>query len=531
MRRWMTLLSALGFLLAAATANAWQQEERPKSEAPADEASKDKAKEKDEEEEKENEKPRDDVERDEPVVTEHEIKIGDQTLAYTATAGTLPINASDGTTEARIFYIAYKKKGVEDADERPLMFSFNGGPGSSSVWLHLGALGPRIIRLPDYASFARPPFRLEDNPETWLAFTDLVFIDPVATGFSRAAKPELNRKFHGLRGDIDSVGEFIRLYLTREDRWGSPLYLVGESYGTTRASGLSDHLVDHGIALNGIVLVSSVLNFQTIRFGQGNDLPYQLYLPSYAATAWYHKQLPDDLLQKDLRDVLKEVEDWTVAEYGRALERGDRMSDDERKAVVARLARYTGLSEQYVENSDLRIEIMHFCKELLRARKRTVGRLDSRYLGVDESAVGATIEEDPSMSAIRPPYTAAFQQYVRGELDFHTDRPYHILGEGVGPWDFGPAGDGYPDTSAALRDALAKNPYMKIHVASGFLDLATPYFATEYTLSHMDLAPRQRENFSLSEYRAGHMMYVHGPSLKDLTENVSKFVESSDAID
>jgi carboxypeptidase C (cathepsin A) len=538
----------LSLLLLAAQPAAAQQEgprrpgrgglfRRPSADsAPANAQDADKSDDKDKDEaksddKKDKDKDKDAIKAEEPVVTEHEIKIGDETLAYTATAGTLPILNDEGEPDAHIFYIAYAKKDVEDKDSRPLMFSFNGGPGSASVWLHLGALGPRIIRMPDDASFARPPFRLSDNEATWLKFTDLVFIDPVGTGYSRAAKPELNRQFHGLRGDIQSVGDFIRLYLTREERWGSPLYLVGESYGTTRASGLSDYLVEHGVALNGIVLVSTVLNFQTLRFGQGNDLPYLVYLPSYAATAWYHKKLPDDLQRKDLPDFLKEVEDWTVNEYNQALERGDRMSDDERAEVVRRLARYTGLSERYVENSDLRIEIMHFCKELLRDRKKTVGRLDSRYIGVDESAVGETAENDPSMSAIRPPYTSAFQQYIRGELGFKTDRPYHILGEGVGQWDYGPAGNGYADTSAALRDALAKNPYMKIHVAQGYYDLATPFFATGYTLSHMDLSPEQRENFSTSEYRAGHMMYVHGPSLKELTDNVEEFVKSSSEAD
>ena len=472
-------------------------------------------------------KPKDAVERDEPVVTEHEIEVDGATLKYTATTGMIPLEDSEGKEEARIFYVAYTKEDAGPKRERPLMFSFNGGPGSASVWLHLGALGPRIVRLPDDAGFARPPFRVEDNPATWLEFTDLVFIDPVGTGYSRAATPDQNRKFHGLRGDIESVGEFIRLYLTRNERWGSPLYLVGESYGTTRASGLSDYLVDNGIALNGVVLVSTVLNFQTLRFGQGNDLPYYLYLPSYAATAWYHKQLADDLQAKDVEDFLAEVEDWAINTYAIALERGDRMGDDERAEVVASLARYTGLSEEYVENADLRLEIMRFTKELLRDQRRTVGRLDSRYKGIDASGIGERIEQDPSMSAIRAPYTSAFQQYIRDELEYDTDRPYYILGEGVGAWDYGPAGNGYADTSAALRDAFAKNPFLKVHVASGYYDLATPYFAADYTLSHMDLVPEQRANISTSRYEAGHMMYVHGPSLEKLSEAIGEFVEDS----
>ena len=492
-----------------------------------DDPASDKDTEKKPEQSEDDKKPEDAVDRDEPVVTNHELEVGDETLKYTATTGMIPLENSEGKEQARIFYVAYTKDDAGPKRERPLMFCFNGGPGSASVWLHLGAIGPRIVRMPDDGEFARPPFRVVDNPENWLEFTDLVFIDPVGTGYSRADSPDLNRQYHGLRGDIESVGDFIRIYLTHNERWGSPLYLVGESYGTTRASGLSDYLVDNGIALNGVVLVSTVLNFQTLRFGQGNDLPYYLYLPSYAATAWYHKKLDDELQAKSVEEFLEEVEGWTINTYAKALERGGRMSDEERAEVVKTLARYTGLSEEYVENADLRLEIMRFTKELLRDQRRTVGRLDSRYKGIDASGIGERIEVDPSMSAIRAPYTSAFQQYIREELGFETDRPYFILGEGVGNWDYGPAGNGYADTSAALRDAFAKNPFLKVHVASGYFDLATPYFAADYTLAHMDLAPEQRANISTSRYEAGHMMYVHGPSLEKLSGAIGEFVEDS----
>ena len=458
-----------------------------------------------------------------PVVTKHSIELPGGPLKYTATTGMMPIRDAEGTTEAQIFYIAYTRDDAGTGKARPLMFSFNGGPGSSSVWLHMGALGPKRVVMPDDATFAKPPFTLVENPDTWLEFTDLVFIDPVGTGFSRATRPELNKKFHGLRGDIDSIAEFVRMYLTRNERWNSPLYLVGESYGTMRAAGLSDALVERGIALNGIALVSTILNFQTTRFGTGNDLPYVLHLPTYAATAWYHKKMPEALQKREIRDVLKEVEEWAGGEYARALERGDRLSAEERAAVVKRLSDYTGLTPEYVDNSDLRIEIMRFCKELLRDRKRTVGRLDTRYVGIDENAVEARPEADPSMSAIRAPYTATFASYVRGELNYKSDRHYYILGEGVGPWDFG-QNQGFADTSSALRDAISKNPFMKVFVASGYYDLATPYFAAEYTLSHMGLDPAQRALFSNAYYEAGHMMYVHSPSLKKLAADVKHFV-------
>jgi carboxypeptidase C (cathepsin A) len=462
----------------------------------------------------------------EPVVTRHEVKIGDRGVKYTATAGLMPINDREGKPEAHIFFIAYTADDAGDPARRPLMFSFNGGPGSASVWLHLGALGPKRVEVPDDASFPAPPFRLVDNDASWLDKTDLVFVDPVGTGYSRAVKPELNRKFHGLQGDIESVGEFVRMYLTRYERWGSPLYLVGESYGTTRAAGLSDHLVELGIAFNGIVLVSTVLDFQTIQSGRGNDLPYILYLPSYTATAWYHKRLPDDL-QGDLRATLREVERWAEADYRMALGKGDRLPADERREVVARLSRYMGLRREVIDNSDLRVSPSSFRKELLRDEKRTVGRLDSRYRGIDASAATGAPDFDPSQAAIRPPYTATFNRYVRAELGYKSDRPYYILGEGVGPWDWGPGGRGYPDTSYALRDAMAKNPPMRVFVASGYYDLATPYRATEYTLAHMRLDPALRKNVRVAEFEAGHMMYIHRPSLAALKRDVAAFLDES----
>jgi carboxypeptidase C (cathepsin A) len=472
-------------------------------------------------------KPKDKAGSDDPapIVTHHQIKFGDRTVKYTATTGLMPIRDAKGDVEAKIFFIAYTLDNPEA--NRPLMFSFNGGPGSSSVWLHLGALGPKRVEMPDEPVIPSPPFRLVDNEETWLQATDLVFIDPVGTGFSRSTKPELDKKFHSLRGDIDSVGEFIRMYLTRFERWTSPTYLVGESYGTTRAAGLSDFLVDHGIAPCGIVLVSSVLNFQTLSFGRGNDLPYVLYLPTYTATAWYHKKLVPEL-QKDLKTTVAEAREWAETTYSNALEKGDHLSPGERQAVAEKLARYTGLDRSFIDQSDLRVEIQRFCKELLRGQRRTVGRLDSRYKGIDASGTGPTPEFDPSMAAIRPVYTSTFNQYVRSDLGYKSDLPYFILGEGVGAWDFGLTGRaGYPETSSALRDALAKNPNMQVFVGSGYYDLATPFAATDYTLAHMKLDPELRDNIRVETYEAGHMMYVHMPSLSKLTAHVTKFVKET----
>jgi carboxypeptidase C (cathepsin A) len=461
-----------------------------------------------------------------PVVTRHEARIGGRTLRYSVTTGMMPLKNEAGETEASIFYMAYVAERTGGPEKRPLTFSFNGGPGSSSVWLHLGAIGPKRVRMLEEGAMPAPPFELVDNDATWLDLTDLVFIDPVGTGYSRPKKPELGKKFWGVEGDIQSVGEFIRLYLSRHERWASPLFLVGESYGTTRAAGLSGHLVDRGIALNGIMLVSSVLNFQTNRFARGNDTPYPLFLPTYAATAWYHKKLPADLQSKPLRAFLDEVERWAAVDYPAALAKGDRLTGAERAAVADRLSRYTGLDKDYVEQSDLRIEIQHFCKELLRDKRRTVGRLDSRFEGIDPTAAGERPDYDPSMAAIRPPYTATFNDYVRRSLGYKSDLTYYILGGGIGPWDFG-SGNGYADVSESLRSAFAKNAAMRLFVASGYYDLATPYFATDYTLTHLGLDASQKGRISTSQYEAGHMMYISTRELARLKGDVAKFIQGS----
>src|SRR5829696_7282457 len=462
-----------------------------------------------------------------PSVTKHEIRVGNRTLRYTVTTGVMPLRSAAGETEARIFYMAYTLDGANDAARRPLMFSFNGGPGSSSVWLHLGALGPRRVHMLEDGAMPPPPFQLVDNEHTWLDFTDLVFIDPVGTGYSRAAKPELASKYFGLQGDIQSVGEFIRLYLVKNQRWRSPLFLVGESYGTTRAAGLSGYLVDRGIAFNGVMLISTIMNFQTARFARGNDLPYVLFLPTYTAIAWYHKRLPADL-QGDLRKTLDEVERWAANDYTVALAKGDALTPAERQEVIDRLNRYTGLDKRFIENSELRIEIQRFDKELLRDQRRTVGRLDGRFKGIDDLAVSERPDFDPSMAAIRPPYTATFNQYVRSELGFRSDLEYFILGGGVGRWDFG-SDNAYADTSDALRSAFNKNPYMKLFVASGYYDLATPYFAAEYTLRHMGLDPSLRGSVTTTFYEAGHMMYIDQTSLAQLKRDAAAFVQNAGA--
>ena len=460
-----------------------------------------------------------------PVVTRHEMKVGGKTLAYKTTTGFMPIKNAQGETEARMFFMAYTLDNTGPAAQRPLMFSFNGGPGSASVWLHLGALGPRRVKMQEDGMMPPPPYQLVDNESTWLDKTDLVFIDPVGTGYSRAAKPELAAKFFGLQGDLDSVGEFIRLYLSRYERWPSPLFLVGESYGTTRAAGLAGLLVEKGIAFNGVLLISTILNFQTTNFALGNDLPYLLMFPSYTATAYYHKRLPADLQGKPLRQVLEESEKWVANDLTVAYSKGDGLTAAERQTVITKMARYTGLSPEFIANNNLRVELGRFNKELLRATQRTTGRLDSRFTGIDATSAADRPEFDPSLAAIRPPYTAAFNSYVRSELGYKSDAEYYILGGGItAPWNFG-SGNAYADTSNALRSAFAKNPFLKVFVAFGYYDMATPYYAAEYTLNHMGLDATHQANITRAYYEAGHMMYIDTKSRLKLKSDVDSFID------
>lgn len=471
-------------------------------------------------------------------VTRHSIKLGRQTLKYTVTTGTIVLKEEserkgekEGEFEgdkpkAEVFFIAYTCDDVKDKTTRPLTFSFNGGPGSSSIWMHLGLLGPRRVLTND-TEVAPPPYRLVDNDHTLLDVSDLVFIDPVSTGFSRPVPGEKAKAFHELKKDVESVGDFIRLYTSRYARWTSPKYLIGESYGTTRAADLSRYLqMRHGMYLNGLMLISSVLNFQTLRFAPGNDLPYCLFLPSYAATAWYHVKLPKPLQDKPLREVLDEVEAFAMSDYTLALMKGSGLSEKERRTLLRKLVRYTGLSETYLEQTNLRINIHRFVKELLRAERRTVGRLDSRVKGYDADAAGEHNEFDPSLGAILGPYAGSFNDYVREELGFESDLPYEVLKGLYQTWKWDKDNE-YVNVAESLRKAINLNPHLKVYVANGYFDLATPYFATEYTFNHLGLEPGAQGNISMGYFEAGHMMYVHEPSLEQLKEELAQFVEAS----
>jgi len=457
--------------------------------------------------------------------TQHSIVVDGRRLDYTATAGTITLSEEDGTEKANVFFVAYTVD--DDTASRPVTFTFNGGPGSSSVWLHLGAFGPRRVKLDDEGRPIGPPYELVDNEATILDLTDLVFIDPVTTGYSRAVPDEDPKQFHGFREDIESVAEFIRIYTTRFERWASPKFLAGESYGTTRAAGLAGHLQGRkGMFLNGIVLISSILNFQTARFDQGNDLAHILLLPSCTATAWYHGRL-DQELQEDLRRTLDEVEQFALTDYASALLRGSDLPDDDRSEIARQLARYTGLSVEYIEQTNLRLTTRRFTKQLMRHKRRTVGRLDSRFTGIDADAAGDGFEYDPSYAAIQGPYTAMLNHYLRAELEYENDLPYEILTGRVHPWNYNNVQNRYLNVAETLREAMTRNPSLRTFVASGYYDLATPYFATDFTFNHLGLDPDLRENVTIHYYESGHMMYIHRPSMLELKADLREFYEAA----
>ncbi len=465
------------------------------------------------------------------VETRHRIRTGAGELSYLARTGHLPLRDEAGVHLADIFFVFYTKEGV-DSRTRPITFAFNGGPGQPAVWLHLG-IGPMRAVIPEPSpdrrfatgSPAPPPFAsLEANEGSWLDDTDLVFVDPVSTGYSRAAPGQSPSQFHGYAEDVEYLAEFVRLFLGRYDRWGSPKFLVGESYGTTRVAGLARHLQSrHGIYLNGVVLVSGMLNWQTGRFHVGNDLPYLLFLPSYTATAWYHGKLEGGTLE----EALAASRQFALGEYATALLLGDDLPPDRRERVVQRLASLTGLDPAYVERSNLRIDGSRFTKELRRTERVTVGRLDSRFRGEDRDAAGERYDYDPSYY-VYGPFSSLVNEYLRDVLGYRTDRAYEIrAGDLVRPWSYAGSQNRYLNVAEDLRHAMAENPSLRLLVASGYYDLATPFFAMDYTVSQMGLSAEQRRNVELAYYEAGHMMYIHPPSLRRLRQDAARFIATS----
>lgn len=470
------------------------------------------------------------------VVTEHKLQLGKKTLHYTATCGTLVLREpqiKDGEhkgehTRASVFFIAYTLKDVKDPAKRPLTFSFNGGPGSSSVWLHLGILGPQRVPTDEVGNCGTPPFSLTDNEHTLLLESDLVFIDPVGTGHSRMAEGQKVAEFHDYQRDLDSVGEFIRLYLTRWSRWASPKYLIGESYGTTRSAGLSRHLQEaHNIHLNGLMLISMAVDFQTLSFDHGNELPYPLYLPTYAATAWYHKALRETQQNKPLKQVIAEAEAFANGDYWLALMQGSRLGLAERQHIAETVSLHTGLSTDYVLRCDLRPTEFRFFKELLRQRGQTVGRLDSRFLGQDRDDAGEQPEEDASMNNLVGAYAVGINRLLREKLNYESDQPYLVMAPLWKTWAWKDFENRYVNVGDSLRRALHANPAMRVYVASGYYDLATPHAAGDYTLAHLGLRENLQGNIQVSYFEAGHMMYIHQPSLTQMAAELRAFVRGA----
>ncbi len=470
----------------------------------------------------------DDTARTKPVVTNHSVKIDGRVIQYRAKAGKMPLRDAEGKVTAEVFFIAYLKKNHEP-ETRPLTFSFNGGPGSSSVWMHVGLLGPRRVHLNDDGTAPPPPHRLVDNEYSLLDVSDLVFIDPVSTGYSRATDPEKEKSFHGLDEDAESVALFIHNFVTEHKRWSSPKFLIGESYGTTRAAALARQLQNrHGMYLNGLMLVSAVFDFSTLQFSEDNDLPFVLFLPSFAATAHYHGRLGEDLLARPLEDLLREVETFAVETYAPALLRGGALPEAEQAELAADLARYTGLDADIIREHRLRLSARVFFEHLLKDRGKRIGRFDGRYTGSAPTPWDrGSRADDPSFTHLFGPYTSALNDLLRRELEYKSDRVYEIL-TNVWPWDFGDEfRHRYVNVGPRLREAMRTNPHLRVHVCSGYYDLATPYFAFDYTLDRLYLDPDLRANIVVNYYEAGHMMYSVRDELARQKEALAAFIRGT----
>lgn len=467
-------------------------------------------------------------------VTHGSVTVNGQTIRYTATAGSTILKDDKGAPTASMFYIAYTKDGAK-ADKRPVTFAYNGGPGGSSVLVNIGGFGPMRVQTTDAAATPPPPYQMQSNPYSLLDKTDLVFIDAVDTGFSEPLGKASGKEFWGVDPDVKSFGEFIENYLTQNNRWNSPKFVLGESYGTPRSAMLADWLQQQGVALNGVILLSSILNFNDEFWFQppgSNDLSYELYLPSYAAVAWYHHHLPNK--PADLPAFLEQVRQFALGEYAQALQAGDSISAAQENAVIAKLHAYTGLSESYLRDVKLRVLPARFMKQLLRDQGRTVGRFDARFEGIDFDNAGEYPGYDASSSAIFPAVVSAFHNYLLDDLKYHSDADYEFLNYRVNrAWDWHHTVDGQkfpvPDTLPDLREAMTENPHLQVFSGNGYFDLATPFFKTEYELNHLGLDPSLQSHIHFGYYDDGHMLYLHTAALAKLHADLDRFYDETTA--
>jgi carboxypeptidase C (cathepsin A) len=469
----------------------------------------------------------------EASVTQHRIVIGGAAINYTAKAGTLIIRDAKDQPYASIGYFAYTINDITDPSRRPITFAYNGGPGTSSVWLHMGALGPRRIITADATATPPPPYKIVDNEASILDRTDLVMIDPVGTGYSKAVGEAKDKDFFSVDADIESISRFIKQYITDNGRWNSPKYLLGESYGTTRSAGVVDYLqVNEGMAFNGVILISMVTDLELS--GADNQRPLPLDLPAYTAVACYHKILPDP--PAELGPLLDEVRAFVIGEYSRALMQGNNLPDAERQAILAKLHRYTGLSVDYLDKSDLRVNTFQFCKELLRERGETVGWLDARFLGVAFDPLGKYAEYDPQDSSTTPAFAAAFLDYLHRDLNFNPGNTYVKWTDIWKTWDYKHKIEGVEvpqslaNTGVDLAHAIGFNPNLRVLVLQGMYDLATTFLATEYQVSHLNIRKDLRSHIEIKYYDAGHMMYLHEPSLKKFKADVAAFIDAANRL-
>lgn len=458
------------------------------------------------------------------VKTQHSVRIGGQEVRYTAIPGQLVLRRQNGEPRGNMFFVAYTRDGVTDMRSRPVTFCYNGGPGSATIWLHMGTLGPKRVQMAEEGFQPSPPYRLIDNEHSLLDVTDIVAIDAMSTGFSRAVEGEDPKQFHGVQPDIEAFSEFIRLYITKFNRWSSPKYLLGESYGTVRSAGVSLELQSrHGIELNGIVLVSSVIDFSTLSEAPGNSIHYAGFLPTYTVTALYHKKLSADV-QGSLEEIMDEAREFAFGEYLSALTKGNRLTPRETDDMAKKVARLTGLSPEYVKQANLRINPQRFRKELLRDRRLMTGRLDSRFTGIDADAAGEAQEFDPSNTALSGAYTALFNDYIRNDLKWESELRYRTSGP-VRPWDYGTQYRArYLNLVDSLRSTMARNPFLEVLVTNGIYDMATPFAATEWTFDHLGFEPTYRERVRMTYYEAGHMMYIRPSMLKKFKKDVAQFI-------